>query len=511
MQIAIQWKNKQDEGSTPAFIRIVQATKDNLDEKLIFGWPITSEVTKVAGAVQFSVRFYDRVVDSEEFNYSLVTLPATLNIGASLSAVLDEDSMDDPRPTILSRLSNSRILGGSEYAIAPIFVYPYRGDESAYKPIQVDFGQDTSYLLQAMARKDGSKGSVTYKWYKSPLNEDNWEGLDTQNDPNDLWKPGLEEDNSYILVTSWHDDFEELSTFYYQKEEDGKIIYKTCSPIASKKAFENSLKTHNNKLYIRGTSLQLNLSPDTSVLGKYCVDSRVGFIGTYAYASGANPLDDGEFLGTTNLNNLPMWIVKGPEVVKLNKLNDYYDLRQATLDNEVKAVLSGENLNDTTSYRWYYSPSSKEEGFELLDGEKDSTLIMNNEGYYYAVATNYKNGESNYSDTPVTVAYSGIKGYSKDKTQIQKLGDNQFKIIVNNDEAGIEESLSYHWIAFGQSAALGSVEEIDTTEEICTFSEDVEIFYIQVIVTIEKGKTETNEAFEVSSFVSDLVSLEDMV
>ena len=32
-----------------------------------------------------------------------------------------------------------------------------------------------------------------------------------------------EEDNSYILVTTWHDDFEELSTFYYQKEEDGKI------------------------------------------------------------------------------------------------------------------------------------------------------------------------------------------------------------------------------------------------------------------------------------------------
>lgn len=147
MQIAIQWKNKQDEGSTPAFIRIVQASKDKLDEKLIFGWPITSEVTKVAGAVQFSVRFYDRVVDSEEFNYSLVTLPATLNIGASLSAVLDEDSMDDPRPTILSRLSNSRVLGGSEYAVAPVFVYPYSVGVST-DPVEVDFGQDNkSYLL----------------------------------------------------------------------------------------------------------------------------------------------------------------------------------------------------------------------------------------------------------------------------------------------------------------------------------------------------------------------------
>lgn len=511
MQIAIQWKNKQDEGSTPAFIRIVQASKDKLDEKLIFGWPITSEVTKVAGAVQFSVRFYDRVVDSEEFNYSLVTLPATLNIGASLSAVLDEDSMDDPRPTILSRLSNSRPLEGSEYAIAPIFIYPYKEDENGYKSIQVDFGQNTSYLLQAMARKDGSKGSVTYKWYKSPLNEDNWVGLDTQNDPNDLWKPGLEEDNSYILVTSWHDDFEELSTFYYQKEEDGKIIYKTCSPIASKEAFENNLKNHNNKLYIRGTSLQLNLSPDTSVLGKYCVDSRVGFIGTYAYASGANPLDEGEFLGTANLDNLPMWIVKGPEIVHLEELNDYYDLRQETLNN--RAVLSGENLlDDITSYSWHYSPSSRnKEDFQLLDGEKDSELTINNEGYYYATATNYKNGESNYSETPVTVAYSGIKGYSKDKVQIQNLGGNQFKIIVNNDEAGIEESLSYHWVAFGQSVASGSIEELDTNEEICTFSEDVEIFYIQVNIIVEKGKTETNQAFEVFSFESHLVSLEDMV
>ena len=93
---------------------------------------------------------------------------------------------------------------------------------------------------------------------------------------------------------------------------------------------------------------------------------------------------------------------------------------------------------------------------------------------------------------------------------------NKFKIIVNNDEAGIEESLSYEWHAFGQSAALGAIETItitpkDEPKDECTFSEDIEIFYVQVIITVEKGKTETNQAFEVFTFESNLVSLEDMV
>lgn len=513
MQIAIQWKNKEDEGSTPAFIRIIQTTKDNLDEKLIFGWPITSEVTRVPGAVQFSVRFYDRVVDSEEFNYSLVTLPTTLNIGASLSAVLDEDSMDDPRPTILSRLQNSRVLTGSEYAIAPVFVYPYRADVTDLSPVEVDFGTASSYLLQAMARKDGSKGSVTYKWYKAPLEGDDssWVGLDTQNDANDLWKPGREEDNSYILVTEWHNDFNELSTFYYQKEENGEIVYKTCSPIASKESFAANLKNHNNKLYIKGTSLQLNISPNESVLGKYCVDARVGFIGTYAYASGANSLDDGSYLGGNYSDNVPMWIVRGPETVSLNPLNHHYDLREGS----VVATLSGENLNNTTSYAWYYSPTKDKENAQLLEGKVSNELTITNEGYYYAVATNYKNGESNTSDTPIVAAYRGIEGYSKNSVQVEKVGQtNTFKITINNDKAGIEESFNCQWWAFGENATEGAIVGPITTDPNVNeyaFDEDLDIRYIQISITISKGTLEDGTtAFATQKITTDVLDVQEL-
>ena len=60
--IAIQWKTNQEEGMS--LIKLVDIKTLESEGKIRFGWPITKVLTKNAGNITFSVRFYKR--DSAE-------------------------------------------------------------------------------------------------------------------------------------------------------------------------------------------------------------------------------------------------------------------------------------------------------------------------------------------------------------------------------------------------------------------------------------------------------------
>ena len=439
MQIAIQWKNKEDEGSTPAFIRIVEPDQSGDNEKLVFGWPITSEITSVAGPVQFSVRFYDRNHDTEEMNYSLVTLPVSMNIGASLSADLDEDAMDDPRPTILSRLRNSGPLSQLDQAKAPIFVL--------HRPVsqEIDFGLETSYDLKAIARKNGSGGIISYKWYKADIMEDGtagpYEGIDIMGDPDDLWKSAGTEDENYYEVSEW---ISGVSTYYYQKAlENGETEWESLSLISAE-AFKTELMKR-KKLFVRMSVLTLNIKPDESVLGYYRVDARVGSSGTYAYASYSSNAEgaDDRYLGP---DSTPTWVVKGPEIVDLNDLEVYGNIGD-TIE------LSGANLNTTTSYEWLYCANEdfNSSVIETVGTEQSYTLAK--EGYYKAKATNYKNGASNNDETSVITSLAPIADWIVSMEQV----DGVFKASIDRD-LGFKESITNTWTLEDTNEVLGEGE-----------------------------------------------------
>jgi hypothetical protein len=56
--ISIQWENGKDKGITDAFNVTANLYVADTFGKVIFGWPLTSEVTKNSGNVRFSIRFY---------------------------------------------------------------------------------------------------------------------------------------------------------------------------------------------------------------------------------------------------------------------------------------------------------------------------------------------------------------------------------------------------------------------------------------------------------------------
>ena len=77
----IQWSNKSDEGISPCTALDI----NTFEGKIIFGWEITSDCTKVAGPIEFSVRFYT-FDELGNFAYNFNTLSAESKILDTLNA-----------------------------------------------------------------------------------------------------------------------------------------------------------------------------------------------------------------------------------------------------------------------------------------------------------------------------------------------------------------------------------------------------------------------------------------
>lgn len=116
-QIYIQWENAPDvKGNTEKNIS-VPWIKDIVSKpgKIIFGWPISSEITSRAGRIQFSVRFVSFTNDNPpQLTYSFSTLTASANINPALD--LDVEGVDafeiiDHNDLIFNRFVNSNVVG----------------------------------------------------------------------------------------------------------------------------------------------------------------------------------------------------------------------------------------------------------------------------------------------------------------------------------------------------------------------------------------------------------------
>jgi len=123
--ILVQWKNADgDEGLSLTYNKSLSYKPGYVT----FGWPITSEITKAAGPVQFSVRFYDRFEDdnSSYLTYSFSTLTATVKVNPALDFdISDEDAITativDKSKMIFDNIKNSAATGITTPAAEPVF------------------------------------------------------------------------------------------------------------------------------------------------------------------------------------------------------------------------------------------------------------------------------------------------------------------------------------------------------------------------------------------------------
>ena len=208
MKIMIQYETAGGvKNSVPAFIRDVSS----IQNKLIFGWILTEDITKVPGTVKFSVRFY-KTVDDAEGNPKLIYSFSTLNSQITINRALDFDvaSFDPDQNVsdlILNRLTNSKADGAVE-AQLPIFIInlPESGKVDLKDADGID-DDGTSYTF-AISASSPDAGFISYYWYR--------------NDGNTVER--IPEENTGFVYLETEDDIQHLNPLkiYYTVDSDGE-------------------------------------------------------------------------------------------------------------------------------------------------------------------------------------------------------------------------------------------------------------------------------------------------
>lgn len=109
--IYIEWENlKGEKGLSKEYVRDITSDPDHI----IFGWPLTSQITAYAGPVKFAVRFYsfkDPTAADKEIVYSFATQPQTIMVNDTMNFSIVDDSIqrldDDVIQMIRDRFQNS--------------------------------------------------------------------------------------------------------------------------------------------------------------------------------------------------------------------------------------------------------------------------------------------------------------------------------------------------------------------------------------------------------------------
>ena len=122
-KIYIEWTAPNgDKGvSVPCVVDL-----DSEPNFIIFGWPLSSAITKAPGQVTFAVRFYTIDETSQKIDYSFATLTQSVQIKESLSYDLTNlksngIAIDNALNLIKGRFENTTPSGSTTVALPPIF------------------------------------------------------------------------------------------------------------------------------------------------------------------------------------------------------------------------------------------------------------------------------------------------------------------------------------------------------------------------------------------------------
>jgi hypothetical protein len=202
--IAVQWVNAAKEEG----IHYVSQLKD-LDTykgKIRFGWPLTSDVTKEAGDVVFSVRFFVKdgtnTSNPEEANskntlkYILNTLPAKITIKPSLN-IEDPDFEETNVDSLFLNFIKNSMNPILDIPLSPSFGTP---GLDLPKNAAINLA-DNKLVLEVQATASDS-GDISYKWYYAP-SDGSAKILIAGNETDEDGKLIYTLDNEYFKEVEW--------------------------------------------------------------------------------------------------------------------------------------------------------------------------------------------------------------------------------------------------------------------------------------------------------------------
>ena len=362
MKIMIQYETAGGvKNSVPAFIRDVSS----IQNKLIFGWILTEDITKVPGTVKFSVRFY-KTVDDAEGNPKLIYSFSTLNSQITINRALDFDvaSFDPDQNVsdlILNRLTNSKADGAVE-AQLPIFIInlPESGKVDLKDADGID-DDSTSYTF-AISASSPDAGFISYYWYR--------------NDGNTVER--IPEENTGFVYLETEDDIQHLNPLkiYYTVNSDGEYHRYIPSDTGY-----SELTLYERRAYCK-----------VDKVGEYyaVVENKVG-------TSTKELISNKVEIPKPTMPNADTIIIANYDILTLYGWDEEVKYVRATkeTDEEVETlnITAQPNEGDEISYQWYRVEGATEHLKELPDLENASYKLVKIEG---ATSANYDISETGW-------------------------------------------------------------------------------------------------------------------
>jgi len=238
IKIIIQWEDPNGKkGVSLAVFRDVSILASQ--NKMLFGWALTDNITHASGNVKFSVRFYE-VDGNNDLSYSLSTLTTSALVNPGLDYQFENGEIIDEIPVyaedaehLLNRVSNQEIIYVDpsdipEEATWVINLPAPSGEELERVDLEND---ECSFIVKA----ESEQGVVTYTWKWIPTGSA---------EPR---SPIGEVGDVYVLAQGAYDDSE---TYYQQVGADGVEGYAPFTDYESGTTIEDEVYIKRNGLTV---------------------------------------------------------------------------------------------------------------------------------------------------------------------------------------------------------------------------------------------------------------------
>lgn len=354
--IFVEWENSKGETGLSVTIN-----KTLLPEpgKVVFGWPIGSPITDHPGNVKFSVRFYERGLNSQKepiLTYSFSTLTSMIKINDGLNfEIANEDMITaqivDKTKLIFDNLKNSENTAVKIPALNPIFEMLYPEEAPTFSLPETADLVDGEFNLKAKTGFDDKEqygaGTIKYKWYAK-----------VKDDSGELNEETFEDNPIYQLTTDISGDPNDV--YYIKDENTGAFIVYTGD------------FTKDKDLYERYASYTATKA------GEY----KVSAINTYGKGNNSEEV-------FSDICVIPF--AAKPDFTSYSDKNVILG-KDSSLISVTVEVSDGGDI----TYGWRYNPiEDNPETATIKEGQVNEIDVSEEQGYYYLFATNNKNNDTN--------------------------------------------------------------------------------------------------------------------
>ena len=484
VNIVIQWeaKNKNKE-TIKGFSRNFGKDLESDPGKMIFGWPISKELTEIGGTIKFAVRFYIENTD-REFTYSFTTLPAEVFVNSSLdydlinSAVKEVDHGD----IITQRVRSNAIYDSSTYEVPAIPTITTRLQVLGYEDMKiVDLPTDGTGIKLIVGAKPTTSGIIQYDWKKYAYNSNATEE-DLMYDKQPVF---LNEDPTaqieYIYIEEKNDIPVDTQNRYYKRNGN---VYE----LVNLTEFEKDTDTQTYKYYqddndeeIRGfelsggnqghyVSLFTQLSQATvHSVGKYSADIIAKFLINSVHSPEAE-------VGSITIPGPQKPIISFDENQKFSTDDNGVKIANLISDNGSEVTLKvkaepgetgkspaevGENPQVTLKYNW-----KKENGEDVFSTVKVKALSSNS--CPSSMSEEIKDDVKYNQDHIIKVVQNGntITVYANDLREFLSTNpyqrDDEYAQVALDIDTGLDDITQTTW---GSSQGISSnFDNTDVTE-----------------------------------------------